>query len=159
MHVFPAAATDCILQTISFGLVNCHIFRPNCRNCNSLGGSSISCRRCIGAFAIATSAMIIWVRTKSKALQLYFQKGPTFLIPDLVGMVGGWCRIFHICNFVFEQGSIVVFGSFKAWSDLDLDTDTEDPNYCPNTPMMFAFVLLILSWVGRTFGRQNTRSF
>ena len=66
-----------------------------------------------------------------------------------------------LSNFMslFYQGSIVVFGSYKAWSNLDLDTDTEDPNFCLNTPMMFAFVLLILSWVGRTFGRQNTRSF
>ena len=66
-----------------------------------------------------------------------------------------------LSNFMslFYQGSIVVFGSYKAWSNLDLDRDTEDENFCPNTPMMFAFVLLILSWVGRTFGRQNTRSF
>ena len=27
---------DCILQTNSFGLVNCHIFRPNGRNVYSL---------------------------------------------------------------------------------------------------------------------------
>ena len=37
MHVFPATATDCILQTNSFGLVNCHIFRPTDRNADSLG--------------------------------------------------------------------------------------------------------------------------
>ena len=32
MHVFPATANDCILQTNSFGLVNRHIFRPIGRN-------------------------------------------------------------------------------------------------------------------------------
>ena len=32
MHVFPATANDCLLQTNSFGLVNRHIFRPIGRN-------------------------------------------------------------------------------------------------------------------------------
>ena len=32
MHVFPATANDCILQTNSFGLVNRHIFRPTDKN-------------------------------------------------------------------------------------------------------------------------------
>ena len=32
MHVFPATANDCILQTNSFGLVNRQIFRPTDKN-------------------------------------------------------------------------------------------------------------------------------
>ena len=36
MHVFPATANDCLLQTNSFGLVNRHIFRPIDRNADSL---------------------------------------------------------------------------------------------------------------------------
>ena len=36
LHVFPASADYCILQTNSFGLVNCHIFRPTDRNSDSL---------------------------------------------------------------------------------------------------------------------------
>ena len=36
MHVFPATANDCILQTNSFGLVNRHIFRPIGRNFHPL---------------------------------------------------------------------------------------------------------------------------
>ena len=36
MHVLPASANDCILQTNSFGLVNRHIFRPIDRNADSL---------------------------------------------------------------------------------------------------------------------------
>ena len=36
MHVFPASANDCILQTNSFGLVTRHIFRPTNRNSDSL---------------------------------------------------------------------------------------------------------------------------
>ena len=32
MHVLPASASDCILQTNSYGLVNRHIFRPIGRN-------------------------------------------------------------------------------------------------------------------------------
>ena len=36
MHVFPATANDCILQTNSFGLVNRHIFRPTDKNGTAL---------------------------------------------------------------------------------------------------------------------------
>ena len=46
---------------------------------------------------------------------------------------------------LFYQGSVVVFGSYEAWSDLDLDT--KDPNYCSIYPMRFAFILLIVIWV------------
>ena len=41
---------------------------------------------------------------------------------------------------------MVVFGSYKAWYDLDLG-DTKDPNYCPIHPMRVAFVMLIVFWV------------
>ena len=84
------------------------------------------------------------------------QRPATILAPQIPLRGAVTCN----CNCIFEQGSVVVFGSYKAWSNLDLDTDTEDPNFCSNTntPMMFAFVLLILSWVNRTFGSQNTRS-
>ena len=43
MHVFPATANDCILQTNLFGLVNRHIFRPTDRNSDSLDPPSPLC--------------------------------------------------------------------------------------------------------------------
>ena len=43
MHVLPASANDCILQTNSFGLVNRHIFRPIDRNADSLIRDSVCC--------------------------------------------------------------------------------------------------------------------
>ena len=59
---------------------------------------------------------------------------------------------------IFHQGSVVVFGAYQAWTNLDLDKDMANPNYCPNTPMLFAFVYLILTWVCTTFFRINSYS-
>ena len=42
---------------------------------------------------------------------------------------------------------LAVFVHFKAWSNLDLEKDTEDRSYCPTVPMIFSFVLLIISWI------------
>lgn len=42
-------------------------------------------------------------------------------------------------------GSTVVFGAWAEWT-YD-ESYAGDANYCPYTPMMFAFVLLILKWV------------
>ena len=46
-------------------------------------------------------------------------------------------------------GSVVVFGAWATWTD-DYATyaaDTDAYNYCAHTPMMTAFVILILKWV------------
>ena len=46
-------------------------------------------------------------------------------------------------------GSVVVFGAYANWTD-NWDTYKDDPevkNFCENTPMMTAFVILILKWV------------
>ena len=59
---------------------------------------------------------------------------------------------------IFQKGSVVVFGAYQAWTNLDLDKDMDNPNYCPNTPMMFAFVHLIMSWVCTTFFMINSYS-
>ena len=59
---------------------------------------------------------------------------------------------------IFHQGSVVVFGAYQAWTNLDLDKDMDNPNYCPKTPMLFAFVYLILTWVCTTFFRINSYS-
>ena len=54
-------------------------------------------------------------------------------IPELIG------------NFViFIWGSVIVFGPYKEWQYKD---NTEETNYCPYTPYMFAFVVLIWNWV------------
>jgi len=39
-------------------------------------------------------------------------------------------------------GSVTVFGSYAEWTA----ENAESPNYCPQTPFMFAFVWLIISW-------------
>jgi len=46
-------------------------------------------------------------------------------------------------------GSIVVFGAWANWTD-DFDAykaNPEELNFCAHTPMMTAFVILILKWV------------
>ena len=54
-------------------------------------------------------------------------------------------------------GSVVVFGAWASWTydkneNQSLNLDYEDPNpegknFCEYTPMMTAFVLLLLKWV------------
>ena len=46
-------------------------------------------------------------------------------------------------------GSVVVFGAWANWTDNfdDYKRDPEKFNFCENTPMMTAFVILILKWV------------
>ena len=39
------------------------------------------------------------------------------------------------------QGSVVVFSNYAWWTY----TDTTSPTYCAHTPMLFAFVLLLVS--------------
>ena len=42
-----------------------------------------------------------------------------------------------------------MFGAWSSWTD-DYDEYAAQPeifNYCANTPMMFAFVILLLKWV------------
>ena len=51
--------------------------------------------------------------------------------------------------FYSVQGSVVVFGSWASWTD-DYEeylSDVEVFNYCAHTPMMFAFIILLLKWV------------
>ena len=43
---------------------------------------------------------------------------------------------------VVVWGSVVVFSNYASWSY----TDTTSPSYCAHTPMLFAFVLLLVSW-------------
>jgi len=46
-------------------------------------------------------------------------------------------------------GSVVVFGAWATWTDdyAIYAADTDAYNYCEHTPMMTAFVILILKWV------------
>ena len=53
-------------------------------------------------------------------------------------------------------GSIVVFGAYSTWTYTkdnegsgNGNTSGDDDDYCPYTPFMFAFVLLILEWILR----------
>eukprot|EP00090_Calanus_glacialis_P015274 TRINITY_DN24135_c0_g1_i1.p1 TRINITY_DN24135_c0_g1~~TRINITY_DN24135_c0_g1_i1.p1 ORF type:complete len:211 (-),score=52.58 TRINITY_DN24135_c0_g1_i1:59-691(-) len=46
-------------------------------------------------------------------------------------------------------GSVVVFGAWSSWTD-DYDEYAAQPeifNYCAYTPMVFAFVILLLKWI------------
>ena len=44
------------------------------------------------------------------------------------------------------QGSVVVFSSWPNWTSEDVTS----PDYCMETPMLFAFVLQIVRWVSAT---------
>ena len=49
-------------------------------------------------------------------------------------------KVFHCFCF---QGSIVVFSNYSSWSY----TDHESEYYCHKTPMLFAFILLLIKWL------------
>ena len=57
-------------------------------------------------------------------------------------------------------GSVVVFGAWASWTDNfeDFKDDPEKFNFCERTPMMTAFVILILKWVicpqDKVFGQR-----
>ena len=50
-------------------------------------------------------------------------------------------------------GSIVVFGAYSSWTYTAENQDNKDDEllYCPYTPFMLAFVLLIVEWVLKPF--------
>ena len=50
-------------------------------------------------------------------------------------------------------GSFVVFGAYSRWSYniKDANNNEDEFEYCPYTPFMMAFVLLILEWVLKPF--------
>jgi hypothetical protein len=51
-----------------------------------------------------------------------------------------------------SYGSVVVFGAWASWTDdyEEYVADTENKNYCAYEPMMYAFVILIIKWVGNS---------
>ena len=51
------------------------------------------------------------------------------------------------------QGSVVVFSSWPNWTSEDMTS----PDYCMETPMLFAFVLQIVRWVSGTLIDQGIR--
>ena len=64
--------------------------------------------------------------------------------------VNGLMPVAIIFDFgVMIWGSIVVFGAYSSWSydENDKDKNEDEYSYCPYTPFMTAFVLLILEWV------------
>ena len=64
--------------------------------------------------------------------------------------VNGLMPVAIIFDFgVMIWGSIVVFGAYSSWSydENDKDKTDDEHSYCPYTPFMTAFVLLILEWV------------
>ena len=76
------------------------------------------------------------------------------IIVDLIILI--WVRDYTVhypCTiYPLLQGSVVVFGAWSSWTP-DYAEYAAQPgvyNYCDHTPMLFAFVILLLKWVGRT---------
>ena len=53
-------------------------------------------------------------------------------------------------------GSVRVFGAYKDWT---YDVEEYSENFCEYTPMMFAFVILIMKWVRSEENNINKISF
>lgn len=63
-----------------------------------------------------------------------------------LGILGFAAFIVLICEIVvLIWGSVVVFGNYAEWTYMEKEVGTD--GYCDYTPMMFAFVLLILKWI------------
>ena len=58
------------------------------------------------------------------------------------------CLMYGVIFAMMIWGSVVVFGAWPKWTD-NPDVHEKDPsrNYCEKTPMVTAFVILIIMWV------------
>ena len=52
-----------------------------------------------------------------------------------------WCQLFNL--FINMKGSVVVFTTYSSWTS----SDPESEYYCHKTPMLFAFILLLIKWL------------
>ena len=75
----------------------------------------------------------------------------SILLPCVIPwIIGFWqCAIPLISLVILEfsiliWGSVVVFGAYKDWT---YDVEKFSDNFCEYTPMMSAFVILIIKWV------------
>ena len=73
------------------------------------------------------------------------------VLPTTLGLCcGSAVLVMQILDFaMIIWGSVVVFGAWANWTD-DFNVykaDPEELNFCAHTPMMTAFVILILKWV------------
>ena len=73
------------------------------------------------------------------------------VLPTTLGLCcGSAVLVMQILDFaMIIWGSVVVFGAWANWTD-DFNAykaDPEELNFCAHTPMMTAFVILILKWV------------
>jgi len=59
----------------------------------------------------------------------------------VLGLLSGVLGIASLVTMIW--GSVVVFSSWPNWTS----TDMMSKDYCKDTPMMFAFVLLLVSWI------------
>eukprot|EP00090_Calanus_glacialis_P012123 TRINITY_DN20570_c0_g1_i1.p1 TRINITY_DN20570_c0_g1~~TRINITY_DN20570_c0_g1_i1.p1 ORF type:complete len:200 (-),score=35.44 TRINITY_DN20570_c0_g1_i1:141-689(-) len=59
----------------------------------------------------------------------------------VLGLLSGVLGIAALVTLIW--GSVVVFGSWADWTS----TDLTNQHFCKETPMMFAFVLLLINWV------------
>ena len=57
-------------------------------------------------------------------------------------LVGGWTSLLNFAILIW--GTIVVCGKWSTWT---YDPSDMEPNYCPYTPMMIAFIFIIIEWV------------
>jgi len=65
-----------------------------------------------------------------------------------LGILGFAAFIVLICEIVvLIWGSVVVFGNYADWIYEKAEGAVNPEGYCDYTPMMFAFVILIIKWV------------
>ena len=71
-------------------------------------------------------------------------------------------QFLKICNkCFFFQGCVVVLGAWSTWTyDLaEYENNSDAYNYCAYTPMMTAFVILLIKWVRNYFQPANDLQF
>ena len=100
----------------------CSALRPHLQNGSKLNSVFLSCSKTRWALKdgkiSVSERRLLWFLGVSTSIMI---------LADLIVVI--W-------------GSVVVFSNYAWWSY----TDTTSPTYCAHTPMLFAFVLLLVSW-------------
>jgi len=108
------------------------------------------------AYWLYVAGIIILVINFMNGLSVWYQKRAASdgvidsgeqCVMSLNSCSTGILHLVHLCVFIW--GSVIVFGAWASWT-YDYDefiASGGEKNFCEYTPMMTAFVFLILSWV------------
>ena len=97
-----------------------------------------------GAMALVAQFLNFWAKTYQQfALKDSKITGKESLVMSINKLLTALVTLVELAILIY--GSVVVFGAWSKWTH-DIK-DKNSKNYCDYTPMMFAFIILIVKWV------------